>query len=401
MTQLHDLHLIVAPQNLTDAIETSVLANLGEVGRDVIDKVRPLFVFCDNGVWRDYEEAPSLRYDGGAAVGLRVWQERIGSVLETLLDKHGAIDTHRLKEVGRCLANGLLPRDLRDRLGEIAKSPGEDGMPTLRIHTNLDWIPWELMLVGNRSLGEVFQVALLPLPLLPEENYLKPTRWAEEKPVEIKSVYSLLGKGTPLAGESLDEWWKTFAFNHDDSISSIVTSYPSAADANDYPVLENLETALRQESAIVYITCMGRVDGGEPVWTLDYDNEIASKHRVRGAVFADIQFPDTERPLLFANACGSVRLGPGQTHIACRAVEAGALASVSAFARITPKLAVKFATKFFELLLAPESTGEPIPIGQALLQTKRHFAKTASEDPSYLFYRLYGKPETAFRVESG
>ena len=108
------------------------------------------------------------------------------------------------------------------------------------------------------------------------------------------------------------------------------------------------------------------------------------------------------RPLVFANACGSAEAGRHLGDFGPCFIQLGAVAFVGAFANINKDVAVKFAHRFYEQLLIPEEKNKiHRTIGQALWQTKKAFSDEGERDPSYLFYRLYGPPDTCFQLDSG
>ena len=107
----------------------------------------------------------------------------------------------------------------------------------------------------------------------------------------------------------------------------------------------------------------------------------------------------TSRPLVFGNACASssgrpadgVGLTPG---LGTAFVANGASAFVGIFAPVTKRLAFDFACEFYRRLL-----GDGLPVARALWKTKCHFKESGEKDPSWLFYCLYGLPETCFQVQ--
>ena len=97
------------------------------------------------------------------------------------------------------------------------------------------------------------------------------------------------------------------------------------------------------------------------------------------------------RPLVFANACvlsnqaRGVLPGFGREFFM-----RGAQNAIGAFARLMTATAIPFAQAFYTRLLV-----DGLSIGQALLDTKRQFHE--GNDPSHLFYCLYGPPGTRFK----
>ena len=72
----------------------------------------------------------------------------------------------------------------------------------------------------------------------------------------------------------------------------------------------------------------------------------------------------------------------------------GAIAFIGTVAPVNRKVALEFARKFYDNLF---QTGPQLGIAQALWATKMQFRNDpATRDPTYLFYCLYGPPETKF-----
>jgi CHAT domain-containing protein len=170
---------------------------------------------------------------------------------------------------------------------------------------------------------------------------------------------------------------------------------PLAAGQDNYPTLADLVEAA-SSAEIVHVTCHGGVqEDNTYYWTLDHEHTQTFKYRINS------DFPKTtewnKHPLVFGNACASVatcadssaRHGFGSAFMI-----AGALNFVGTFAPITKTMAVEFGMRFYQRLL-----GESMPIAEALLAAKRSFKDDHFEDPSYLFYCLYGPPDAIYTLE--
>ena len=99
---------------------------------------------------------------------------------------------------------------------------------------------------------------------------------------------------------------------------------------------------------------------------------------------------------MFGNACASNAAGNQgglSTGLGTSFFTQGALNFVGTFAPITKSLAIEFARQFYLRLLQDQ-----MPIGKALWATKKHFFDLGGNDPSYLFYCLYGPSETCFQI---
>jgi hypothetical protein len=102
---------------------------------------------------------------------------------------------------------------------------------------------------------------------------------------------------------------------------------------------------------------------------------------------------------VFANAChplggreGATTHDVASAQFGFQFFSAGAGAYVGAIAPISKRVALPFGRAFFEHLFTHQR-----PIGDALLATKRQFRDAAgADDPSYLFYALYGDPALTF-----
>ena len=69
------------------------------------------------------------------------------------------------------------------------------------------------------------------------------------------------------------------------------------------------------------------------------------------------------------------------------------MAFVGTFAPVRKALAVEFAQRFYNNLLVSQ-----MPVGQALWATKKQYVDEQATDPSWLFYCMYGPPETRFTL---
>ena len=102
-------------------------------------------------------------------------------------------------------------------------------------------------------------------------------------------------------------------------------------------------------------------------------------------------------PLVFGNACSSAGGGNIDTELGWGVgktlYESGASAFIGTIAPVQTKMAIAFASEFYRRLLT-----DGMPIGLALWETRWHFREAQSSDPSYLFYCLYGSPDTRFKL---
>jgi len=293
----------------------------------------------------------------------------------------------------------LVPVRLREVLHAAADTAAGDDVPVLRIHTPIDWIPWELMHDGIDFLGLRFQIARLPIgPNAPTLD--------GQREHQVHRVYNLLARNLFTKAGLFGQWQQTFVPLLDPAVQEI--RFPAAAsDGDDYPTLGDLEQAMRPD--ILHITCHGGEvdpDDGKVYWTLDHRAQFHWDYRIKADIVEMLGqttaiFAET-RPLVFGNACASARTtaaggaasGPGLVPGFGPVFFAqGAAAFIGTFVPITETLSVQFACTFYERLLH-----DGLPIAQALWATKRYFRDQGGNDPSYLFYCLYGLPETRFEI---
>lgn len=294
----------------------------------------------------------------------------------------------------------LVPLRLREALQAAADSGAGNDISILRIHTPIDWIPWELMHDGTDFLGLRFQIARLPIgPTIPDPN--------GPQPHSVHKVYNLLAEHLFSNDHLFGQWEETFASLSKPPNQEI--RFPDVGGPGAvYPTLRDLESAEMPD--ILHITCHGgEVDkeDGKVYWTLNHKHPFHYDYRIKAdnveMLGQTTQIFDTTRPLVFGNACASVQSsaaaadgsglmpGFGPTFFA-----QGATAFVGTFVPITEALSVQFAREFYQRLLQ-----DGLPIAKAMWATKKHFKDQGGNDPSYLFYCLYGLPETRFQMADG
>lgn len=420
MAEECDICLIVVESVIPSDIREEILASIPFGSRlDLGGELR--FFLGEKTVWRDMEP-PDMHWGqkrppkhGQAKYSLHRWETEVNRILGDMMSVDKNHDLGRLAALAGSLWSGLLPKDLQERLKQVAEEAGPDSAPVLRIHTHLDWIPWEIMRMGNEYLGVRFQIARLPL--------LPVAYPVEHKPHEVRSIYNILGKDAlkyqpegegDLSEELLAAWQATFSYPGALAIPALVcNSFPPPENPDQYPSRRALVTALNEGADIVHITCTGKTrettyegETPQPYWTLDERHENAHLYEVDTDLVEMPEMADpigVHRPLVFANACGSAEASRLLGDFGPCFIQLGAVAFVGAFANISKPAAVKFAREFYKRLLMPESPERAkLSIGEALWQTKKYFKEELNErDPSYLFYRLYGAPETRFVLNTG
>jgi CHAT domain-containing protein len=196
-----------------------------------------------------------------------------------------------------------------------------------------------------------------------------------------------------LSDVVLQSWEATFD-GFTDKLDSI-SRFPANGAAN-YPTVTQLDEA--RDTDILHVTCHGglKEQDTDYFWSLDDQNPQSFDYRI---------FPDyarnarlSGRPLVFGNACASASpqstdlkalLGFGPSFMI-----GGALNFVGTFAPITKTMAVNFAKRFYVNLLGTvDQPGRPI--AEALRLTKASLEN--ANDPSYLFYCLYGPADSTYK----
>jgi CHAT domain-containing protein len=157
-----------------------------------------------------------------------------------------------------------------------------------------------------------------------------------------------------------------------------------------YPDLSRIKEAMTGD--IIHLTCHGKRDEKGDYWILGPKDSEYNGLRV----YSDTELKylaeglNEQRPLIFGNACSLSSVSATST-FGDAFFGAGALAFIGTFASVSQNLAVEFAARFYNHLLA-----NTLPIGEALWRTKTDFSEAGEINPSYLFYCLYGPPDTSF-----
>ena len=298
-------------------------------------------------------------------------------------------DSARLKSSTADNYHLLVTEKVREVLRKAADTSAGNDVPELLIHTHtyLEWIPWEMFHDEKEFLGLRFRIARLPI-----------TRQVPDvsaKTVTVQRVYNL------LANNFLDPpqealWQNTF--------NGIL---PPGSETKFPPPHPNLDSIVNARDAdILHITCHGGLRDPNTAdkgvyWTLDSQNVLPDSYEFRTNDFKIIGYDS--KPLVFGNACASTDAGGGAGRkngllpgYGASFFARGALNFIGTFAPITKTLAVEFARVFYEKLLGMPGK-PPLPIAEALWATKHHYRTVVkSADPSYLFYCLYGPPDTVF-----
>lgn len=350
----------------------------------------PAILVADDGAWRELEPGATVvdtgevrrQFNGALSVAARaVDQQGAGNAVDGL--KLGAT----------MLFKAVVPPELAKMLAAAlaAAEPGE--APQLRIHVRPEheWIPWETLWAGGCGfLGLSFRIARLPV--LP-----RPARVVNSNPHQVAAVSNVLGQKVVAEGNGeFDVWSKTFEDLLPDGVQ--LTTLPAAFDAQqEWPQ----NSALAVEADILHVTCHGQQDEQKGAfWTLAPDSpDLGFMFRFGELeIEAAAEFFGATRPLVFGNACAT-RDAAAQNDanerppLARAFFRSGATNFVGSVAPIRKETALKFARTFYTALL-----GEGQEIGAALLHAKQRCSEdpAVSRDPSYLFYCLYGPPDTTY-----
>lgn len=274
-----------------------------------------------------------------------------------------------------------------------ARKPGEPA-PILRLHLapGLDMIPWEL-LFKRQFLGLQYQVVRMPIVSGGPRHAAR-----VRKVARISSVL-----GAQVVDDGLRPAWDT---TFDGSVNGTVTMWKAPQAQDDWPTLGVLPQAFGE---IIHITCHGLAsDDGERYWSLDRtkpgDMDVSVYPRDGDTQFQLSRFA----PLVFANACSSASglaapapgAGPRFAALAegfgTTFYDMGASVFIGTIGPVSRRIALEFAKRFFARLL-----GGGLPAGEALWATRQSFADEGEKDPSWLFYCMYGDPETRFVAGGG
>ncbi len=352
---------------------------------------------CQDGVWRNATPLPSITLKGIHDLTDEALRT-INGAMSRINNERPFVGWDYLETVGWGLYNSVVPREVQKVLGEAVKAANGDDVPTLHIHffRELEWIPWEIMWDRQWEepafLGLRFQIARLPIVSTPSDQ-------SDRQPHPVRRVHNILAENVldlPHDHDNLFEAWRTTFCN---LLPNAVKEwqFPKYNDGvgPSWPTLTAVEEAAGDD--ILHLTCHGGLrDQGEVYWTLNHlKDEPGGEYHINRA-FVERLILTTTKPLVFGNACSSAAAGnqgglsPG---FGTSFFEGGASNFVGTLAPITKRLAIEFARRFYQQLLCAG-----LPVGKALHATKKAFFERNENDPSYLFYCLYGPAETRFQV---
>lgn len=289
------------------------------------------------------------------------------------------------------LYNKLVPERLKKALREAVAASG-GARPTLNIfmHENVDWIPWELMNDKTDFLGLKFLVVRRPLISTAPSFH-------DGQPRQVRSILNLLGNhlyDTQAGGNGFDTWKDIFSTEVLPGLKEEhLRSFPNPE--MNWTNFPNIQDFWETHHDIVHLICHGiTTEQGRYYWTLDDDNVERHSYEINAENVQGVFYEmEKHHPLVFGNACSSLN-ATVQGHVkglGPTCLNNGAIAFIGTLAPITRSMAPQFAKVFFHQLLEQGMT-----IGQAFMSAKDAFS--GSTDPSWLFYCLYGSPETRFTL---
>lgn len=370
------------------------------------------FFMQHNEVWLDMGDSQEGFKALANWLNVEYEQVNLSSLLDLVsseMDGYGESTTsNHVAELGTSLNECLFPKKLRMWLRRIIEEHDDPhSAPVLRIccTPGLDGIPWELVHLEKNFLALHFQVARMPI--VTREEY---EPYPDRSICTISQIYNLLGENV-LEGEARSKWEGTFAFNGAGPPVAVTEErYPSPG--KEHPRLAQWQQAI-QEADLVHITCYAdiqqKVFAGQEVrhlfWTLKPG--AGADYEIRRAAVddagADLRKRKDDSPLVFANVCTppatNLRVpGFNRTFFAH-----GVAGYIGTFGLVYKKVAVPFARRFYHKLLVEKNGAEPKTIARALWETKTKFQEEWENgekdwDASYLFYCLYGRPETRFEL---
>lgn len=354
----------------------------------------PQLLLLDGGIWRDMSPPLATR----ALVSVEAIHEGINDLLTEVMSqmRGGAAPAWSvLRATFRQHYQMIMPTGVHMALQRaLSEGEAQGETPLLRfyIHPSTEWIPWEILHDGDNFLGLRFRIARLPITATGPDL-------SSTSPKQVDRAYNLLAKNVfnpSHAGQLMNGWKDTFS----QLLSAGGESrFPANGNGDDFPTVDTFMSAA-VDADVLHITCHGGLkdDKGRVYWTLNHQSKLTFTFHINATILNDLNL--TNNPLVFGNACdshaatGESGLTPGFGSIF---FSQGALAFIGTFAPITQAMAVEFAQVFYRFLFG-DSAAAPLPIAQALCEAKRHFAGQNAQDPSYLYYCLYGPGETVFQA---
>jgi hypothetical protein len=353
------------------------------------DDAPPEIYLDAGGVWRTLGEMsllPQKLPQARASFG-----KVLGELSEVLDANPANADDNSIRAEGTDLFQKLVPSEIQQVLRKaLDQSAGADA-PVLRVHAvqRYDWIPWELLYDDDRQHFLGLRFAIARMPIVPN-----PPEMPDGQPRKISAIANFLGANVYPPGDPLlNTWHDTFTGLTN---GAVVNIRPNMAGAN-WPRIPAVGESLKAD--VLHITCHGMRLGGEFFLNLAPNDPIPAMKGL-GPKQINAFLRTSNRPLVFGNACNPPGGLPDKPRLEPSGLgkaffTKGALNIVSTLSPVSSRMALDFARKFYETLFAADQPS----IGQAMLRTKQHFEQlgaAGANDPTYLFYSLYGPPETSF-----
>ena len=362
--------------------QISVMALPGRVDDD---DAPVLFYLLRHGSWHEVPlttRAPVLLSDIRKAV-----ERLLTAVMQRIGQGDPAAALLVLRAKSQEWWDALVPGDVRQAITDgLADAAARNVVPELLIHTHgkLEWLPWELLHDGGDWLGLRFRISRLPIVV---NGGVPPVG-----PRKVCHARSFLG--TRVFGDAEHEAYEAWACTFDpfNVLGLESQRWPAnGLGGGGWPGLQEVVAA--READIIHVTAHGGVDSdGRQYLTLNPDDDdfygIDESIVAKELVFA------TPGPLVFGNACGSLAAGQGPRvtrGLGVSFFDRGAAAYIGTMAPIGKDMAIRFAANFYRHLLQDRE-----PVGEALRLAKRDQRDLDQDDPSWLFYCLYGLPGTLF-----
>jgi hypothetical protein len=336
----------------------------------------PQFYVLRDAVWREVPVSASAT--GRPSEVRRSIDERLTTIMTNHAANPGG-SRPALKTQFRDFWTKWIPESVQRELVDLPRQDDDPPCLMLYVHSALEWIPWELMHDSTDFLGLRYVIARLPI--------VKQGPRSQSEMRVVHRVCTFLGEHV-MDDAQQAEWEATFG-----QLPNGVTVDRFPANG-EWPTADHVAQAASAD--ILDITCHGGIkdDTFNTVWTLNAEGPQYIYGLGQPGV-EQMTFGDRGGPLVFGNACQGAAgvatatgLVPG---LAYSFFDNGAAAFVGAFAPIDKMMALKFASTFYQRLLI-----DGLGVGRALWRTKVDFNAAAEQNPSWLFYCLYGAPETKF-----
>ena len=274
-----------------------------------------------------------------------------------------------LKGIGEWIFNKLIPSEVAERSREW-----QSGF-SIRVSTNEQWIPWELMHDGDDFWGNKFIVARYPRvqdrKTLPVVNRLKTNGLKK-----IKGIVNVVGGGVQIQE----------AQKASELFNKLLTTV-SVKLLLEKPVSELAKVLSIAD--VLHCTCHGHL---QPLHLLQIASDKSPTQNL--CIHTINSLPIKPGSLVFANACSSST--PTKTfgefsNFGWEFYRQGADVFIGTLGIVPTKYAVSFAENFYKYLLCK---GDKLTIGQAFAKTKKSASK--EDNLFWLLYCIYGNPDICF-----